>query len=75
MSQNLPYQIIQHNIHHIHDYSNIHYQVLNSAGLTCHDTLVISQEELNMKWQHVFDAHFNRKKLITKNSTNLKSKC
>jgi hypothetical protein len=25
MSKNLPYQIIQHNLHHIHDYSNIHY--------------------------------------------------
>ncbi len=39
MSQNLPYQIIQHNLHHILDYSNIHYQVLPSAMPPCSDTL------------------------------------
>jgi hypothetical protein len=36
--QNLPYQIIQNNIPHIHDYSNIYYQVVNSTRPTCRDT-------------------------------------
>ncbi len=30
---------IQHNLHHIHDYSIIHYQILNSAMPPCRDTL------------------------------------
>lgn len=35
-------------------------------GFPCHDTLLISQEEFNIKWWHVFDTCLNSKKLIKK---------